>query len=297
MNVLIIGYGSIGKRHEEVLREIDSISNIDIVSKQNIKDKQVYSSLEKAPLEEYDYFIVSSETFKHFEQLNYINNKVQNKIIFCEKPLFETHQVVSLNNDVYVGYVLRFHPLMQLLKELTTDEIIYFASIESGSYLPNWRKGGDYKKSYSASSKKGGGVVSDLSHELDYIEWLFGKACEVNSMKDKISELDINAEDLAIITLKTERKTLVNIILNYFSKIAVRNILAHSSEKSFNLDLINGTLKVQDKNGEIIRYEKKHLERNAMYRDMHLDVLKEKNYVTSYQEGINIVKLISLIKN
>ena len=154
MNVLIIGYGSIGKRHEEVLRDIDGISNIDIVSKQNIKDKQVYSSLVKVPLENYDYFVVSSETFQHFEQLSYINNKVKNKIIFCEKPLFETYQDILLNNEVYVGYVLRFHPLMQILKELTTDEIIYFVSIESGSYLPSWRKGSDYKKSYSASSEK-----------------------------------------------------------------------------------------------------------------------------------------------
>lgn len=293
MNVLIIGYGSIGKRHEEVLRKIDCISNIDLVSKQNIKDKQVYTSLEKAPLEEYDYFIVSSETFKHFEQLSYINERVKNKLVFCEKPLFEKHRLLNHVNDIYVGYVLRYHPLLQELKRLLDKEKIYFASVESGSYLPNWRIGSDYTKSYSASKEKGGGVVLDLSHELDYVEWLFGKSITSSCIQDKISELDIEAEDLAVFNLKTINSTQVNIILNYFSKIPVRKIIAHSKYSSFSVDLINNILFVQDINGDVVREIHESFCRNMMYKNMHLDILNNKNFAATYQDSINTMKLIS----
>ncbi|WP_201571886.1 Gfo/Idh/MocA family protein [Psychrobacter nivimaris] len=295
MNVLIIGYGSIGKRHEEVLREIDGISNIDIVSKQNIKDKRVYPSLDKAPLEKYDYFIISSETFKHFEQLSYINQKVENKLIFCEKPLFEDYKFFKPKNDIYVGYVLRYHPLLKTLKQIIDKENIYFSSVESGSYLPNWRIEGDYRKSYSASKKKGGGVLLDLSHELDYVEWLFGITDAMSCMTEKVSELDIEAEDLAVLNLKTDRNTHVNIILNYFSKIPIRKIIAHSKNSTFYVDLINNTLIVQDRNGVKLREIAETFDRNMMYRDMHIDVLGERLYAATYQQAISILKIINRI--
>ena len=63
MNVLIIGYGSIGRRHDEVLQEIDFISQVNLINKQNIKDRVVYKSLEDVEaLEYYDYFVIASET-------------------------------------------------------------------------------------------------------------------------------------------------------------------------------------------------------------------------------------------
>ena len=293
MNVLIIGYGSIGKRHEEVLRDIDGISNIDIVSKQNIKDKQVYSSLAKAPLENYDYFVISSETYKHFEQLDYINKMVENKLIFCEKPLFEDYKLLQPRNNIYVGYVLRYHPLLITLKRLIEKEKIYFASVESGSYLPNWRIGSNYSKSYSAFKEKGGGVLLDLSHELDYVEWLFGNSDTLSCIQDKVSELHIEAEDLAILNIKTNRNTYVNIILNYFSKIPTRKIIAHSMNSSFCVDLVNNTLFVQDAKGNTTREISDSFGRNMMYKSMHLDIFNSKEFAATYQDSINTMKLIS----
>lgn len=117
MRILVIGYGSIGQRHKRILESLDA--KVDIVTKQKLSDKTTFKSLKSVKnLKKYDYFIIASETTKHFQQLKYLDSKVKNKKIFCEKPLFETDKKLDIkNNKVYVGYVLRFHPLLQKLKK------------------------------------------------------------------------------------------------------------------------------------------------------------------------------------
>ncbi|MFA5462069.1 MAG: Gfo/Idh/MocA family oxidoreductase, partial [Sulfurimonas sp.] len=126
MKVLIIGYGSIGKRHHDVLSKFSQIKTIELVTKQNIETMTCYKSLEYIEnINEYDYLIIASETNKHFEQLNYLEEKVKDKLVFCEKPLFESKKILDVkNNRVFVGYVLRFHPLLEKLKEFLKNEHI-----------------------------------------------------------------------------------------------------------------------------------------------------------------------------
>ena len=91
--ILVIGFGSIGKRHFNILKELLPNSAIDVVSKQNLENIKVYKSLSNIEnIDVYDYFVISSETYKHYEQLKYVENKVKNKIILVEKPLFEKYK-------------------------------------------------------------------------------------------------------------------------------------------------------------------------------------------------------------
>ena len=65
MKVLLIGYGSIGKRHYEVLNSFEKVKSIDLVTKQDIKNIITYKDLEDIKdLNAYDYFFVASETVK-----------------------------------------------------------------------------------------------------------------------------------------------------------------------------------------------------------------------------------------
>lgn len=91
MKVLIIGYGSIGKRHYEVLSKFSQIKLINLITKQEIK---VFKFLED--INTYDYFVIASETNKHFEQLKFLEENVKNKLIFCEKPLFESKKDLEI---------------------------------------------------------------------------------------------------------------------------------------------------------------------------------------------------------
>ena len=153
-----------------------------------------------------DYIIISSETSKHFYYLNYFEKNLKNKLILVEKPLFEKYKKFRIiNNKVFVGYNMRFNPIISFIKKIINKEKFWSINIMCGSYLPMWRKNIDYKKSSSAKRKSGGGVLLDLSHELDYIQWLFGKIKLDYVYINKLSDLKISTEDFLSLSGKTKR--------------------------------------------------------------------------------------------
>ena len=157
-----------------------------------------------------------------YEQLAYLELHVNDKLIFCEKPLFETYRQLDISqNRVYVGYVLRFHPLVQKMKTLLENEKIISVHAYCGQYLPTWRKEVDYKTTYSAKKAEGGGVLLDLSHEIDYIQWLFGTMREVQSYQLKISDLEIDSDDCVTCIAKTSHNMIVSVSMDYISKVTL----------------------------------------------------------------------------
>lgn len=298
MKVLLIGYGSIGKRHYEVLSQIDAVEQIDIVTAQNLPQFTTFDTLESVgQLDGYDYFVIASETFKHFEQLSYLENSIKNKTIFCEKPLFETNRALPItNNRVFVGYVLRFHPLMQKLRHALQNEQILSASISCGQYLPHWREGGNYQDSYSASRAKGGGVLLDLSHEIDYAQWLFGPVIKLHSFQEKISDLEIDSDDFVTLIAKTSHNIRLTLTIDYISKITHRKMMIHTLNNTYELDLINNSLVVQNKEGEQTVHTSQNLKRNSIFRDMHLCILSTQESASTYQEAQALMQTISMIQ-
>ena len=298
MKVLIIGFGSIGKRHYDVLSKLSEIRGIDLVTKQNIENKICYKKLEVVNnINQYDYFVIASETNKHFEQLNFLEKNVKDKLIFCEKPLFESKQDLKIkNNKIFVGYVLRFHPLLEKLKNMIKDEGIISVNAKCGQYLPSWRLNIDYKESYSAKKEKGGGVLLDLSHEIDYVQWLCGKINEIKSYQVKISDLEINSDDLTMLIGKTNQDIFVNISVDYISKITNRRLLVETLEYTYELDFIENKLVKKDKAGfeEII--SSSNIKRNYMFEQMHLDIFNQQKNICTFKEALEVMQTISTIQ-
>jgi len=298
MKVLLIGYGSIGKRHVEVLSELEIIKDIEVVTKQLIVNMVSYKKLEDViGLNQYDYFVIASKTNLHYEQLQYLEARVKNKLIFCEKPLFETHRTLeALHNKIYVGYVLRFHPLLEKLKELTKRERVLSINASCGQYLPAWRMEGDYRDSYSSKKDEGGGVLLDLSHEIDYVQWLGGELQEIKSYQVKISDLEIDSDDLTTFVGKTQSGVIVNLCIDYISKITHRRIVLNSVNYTYELDFINSVLTKKDREGatEIFRSDK--LERNSMFKKMHNSILGNKEDVCTYTEALSVMETITKIQ-
>lgn len=298
MRVLIIGYGSIGKRHYEVLSQLDIIDDINLVTKQSIKDRTCYKSLDSIDnISQYDYFIIASETNKHFEQLSFLEKKVRHKLIFCEKPLFKSNQELEIkNNKIVIGYVLRFHPLLKKLKEFLFGEKIIYVNAKCGQYLPFWRPSIDYRNSYSAKREEGGGVLLDLSHEIDYVQWLCGKLDEIKSYQVKISDLEINSDDLTILVGKTNKGSLVNISIDYISKNTHRRLIVETFEHTYELDFIANKLIKKNKIGAEEVYDSFTLERNDMFEKMHMEILNQQNNVCTFKEALYVMETISKIQ-
>ena len=82
-----------------------------------------------------------------------------------------------------------------------TDRLIRRLRCEIGQYLPLWRPGSDYRLGVSANRALGGGVLLELSHELDYLRWIFGDVDWVQASLERQSALEIDVEDTAHLLL------------------------------------------------------------------------------------------------
>ncbi len=298
MKVLVLGYGSIGRRHVEVLQSIDSNIIVDIVTGQRVDELKVYSTLQIVKnLNEYDYFVIASETAKHFEQLKYICSRVTGKKILVEKPLFDkAYDKFNLNNTVFAAYNLRFHPVVQHVKELIKQEQAYYANVICGQYLPTWRPNRDYRTSYSADIQQGGGVLRDLSHELDYAAWLFGDIVEIKAINTRISDLEINSDDIFAATAVSENKTIMNISVDYISKVPIRKMMIHTKERTIEADMIQNTVVSHDKKGNKEVFDFGIIDRNLTYQSMHKAVLSEDgNVLCTYDDAEKTTLLIDQV--
>lgn len=300
MKALLIGYGSIGRRHDEVLSTFSEIEETHIVTKQTLADRLTFTSLEDVEnIQSYDYFLIASETKKHFEQLCWLNERTKNKKIFCEKSLFDQYlPIPAIQNEVYVGYVLRFHPILQKIKSLLEGQKILTANIACGSYLPNWRTNIDYRDSYSAKKTEGGGVLLDLSHEIDYCSWLTGNLVDIKSYQAKVSDLEIDSDDLVSLVGKTDKRVIINLVIDYFSKSSHRLIRINTNQFTLEADLIKNELVKTNSNGEKEIYAFDALQRNDLFKAMHHEVLflENKPFVCTLLQGMNIMQTIKTIQ-
>ncbi|MDC1280860.1 Gfo/Idh/MocA family oxidoreductase [bacterium] len=292
---LIIGAGSIGIRHMEILEELGH--EIAIVSNRTDISTLTFLQINKA-LEIFkpDYIIISNETYKHIETIIKIFDcGFQNKVL-VEKPISQDLKKISSlkypTDMVFVGYNLRFHPCIQFIKELLYSETILSANIYVGQFLPHWRPNRDYKKSYSSDHRKGGGVLLELSHELDYLLYLFGKCKKSISLVSKLSDLDINCDDTAVGIFEFEKCKQISFNLNLIDKNGRREIILNTNKNTYKLDLYNNKIFV---NNEIKGF---CFNKNESYKNMHLDILNNDGIDScNFKESLETLKLIDKLKN
>jgi predicted dehydrogenase len=252
MKVLIVGFGSIARKHYQALLQIDPSANI-IALRSNALSEPIMDVVSIYTVEEimqnapYDFAIISNPTYKHEETIERLLDL--NCPLFIEKPLFHTieskkvlKKITKKGIKTYVACNLRFLESLIYLKETLLPVIIpNEVNVYCGSFLPEWRLGVNLKSMYSAHASKGGGVHLDLIHELDYIYWLFGKPVQVHSVKRSKSTLNINAIDYANYLLEYD-KFAVNIVLNYYRRDKKRTIELVCSDDTYSIDLFSNNI-------------------------------------------------------
>jgi predicted dehydrogenase len=295
--VLIIGYGSAGKRHAETLKKFPNISNIYILTKQKCYNFEKLTFLHQIKKINPDYIVICSRTGEHFKHIKYIVNFFSNKIILVEKPLFHKYKNISLKkNKIFVNYNLRFNPVISFLSKIKNKNSFYSANLSCSSYLPDWRKNRNYIQTYSAKKVLGGGVLLDLSHEIDYIQSIFGKINNIEYAKIlKISDLKLDVEDYAHIVARI-KKLNVTIDLNFFSKLNYRKIFLDSDSISIEGDLLKNELIILNKKNSY--FKKIKFKKINTYYQVHKSILNgDFSRLCSYKQGKEIIFLINQIKN
>ena len=293
---LIIGYGSIGKRHAKLLKKFRNISKIYILTKQTCNNFNKIKSISEVKTVNPDYIVISSRTSDHFKHLSYVEKNLKNKIILVEKPLFKNFKNLKIrNNKVFDGYNLRYHPVINFIKNYIKNKKIFSINVLCHSYLPHWRKNIDYAKSNSAKKAYGGGALLELSHEIDYIQWIFKKIKKLNHVKiKKISSLKINTEDSVSIIGKTSITDFF-IDLNYFSLHPQRLIVINGNDFALKGDLIGNSVEIFKKNRK--KLTKFKIDKNYTYNLQHKSLLKKKHKDScTYTQGAQLMLLIDKIR-
>ena len=215
--------------------------------------------------------VVANRTSEHYGTLTLLAAQGFHGRVLIEKPLFDRPLPLPAHSFAMaaVAYNLRCHPLLRRLKGFLTGQASSVAAhIYVGQHLPQWRPNADYRQSYSASRQQGGGVLQDLSHELDYALWLFGSWRCLTALGGHFSSLEINSDDAFSLLMRTERCPLVSINLNYLDRTLRREILVHTNEHTVRVDPIGGVFEVDGVPNTIT------VEQDSTYRAQHQAMLE-----------------------
>ena len=210
----------------------------------------------------YDVVFVTNPTSMHYETI--LKFATHTKSFFIEKPIFDSttvdEKIFEIIKDIpsYVACPLHYNAVLQYVKQNVNPDDVICARAISSSYLPDWRPGQDYRETYSAHKDLGGGVSIDLIHEWDYLTWLFGMPTECKQIINKVSNLEIDSDDLAIYIGKND-KTTFELHLDYFGRQTQRTLDLFTADDTIHCDLVAGTV-CYLKKGDIIKLEN---ERNA----------------------------------
>lgn len=193
----------------------------------------------------YDVVFITNPTSVHYDTLQRFKHRT--KSFFIEKPVFDRTDVdLSLFAELkdvvcYVACPLRYCSALQYVKRHVDFSKAFSVRAISSSYLPDWRPGQDYRKCYSAHRDMGGGVGIDLIHEWDYLTWLFGNPVEVFSIQRKISNLEIDSDDLAIYIGRTWT-TAIELHLDYFGRKTLRTLELYLPDETICCDIEDGRI-------------------------------------------------------
>lgn len=225
MKVLIVGLGSIGKRHATCLLQFNNIELAILrTAKGTLKEKSEYLefySLEQALNFEPDGVIIANPTSLHVSTaLPFLEKGIK---LLIEKPIAfsstEASVLLKYAHLIRVAYCFRFHRLNSLISKICLEEKVLKLGFKRSYYLPKWHPYADYRTEYTASKSLGGGVIRTLSHEIDLmVNWL-GFPNSIIGTTDKISDLEIDTDDYAFFTCKYNNKCRVNFELDFLSPI------------------------------------------------------------------------------
>ena len=317
MKILVVGYGSIGKRHVQNLLKISGLEII-ICTKQKInkpsKKIKLFKSLKDCIKEEPDIGIIANESNLHIQTAITLANTGMD--LFIEKPLSnslkESKELLKIIKKkklvTQVGCQLRFHKCIKKIKEIILEnklgEIISI-KVECGSYLPDWHPYEDYKKSYAAKDELGGGVVLTNIHEIDYLYWFLGGVKEIFSLTGNYSELKISADDFSTGIIKFNSGTIAEFHLDYFQKPEYRSCKIIGTKGTLIWDSDSNIIKLFDhkKDRWSIVFKWNNYDRNFMFKQEIIHFLKcvknrEKSINPIEKDGMETTRIaLSIIKS
>lgn len=315
--ILIVGHGSIGKRHLKLARQLHPTSDIRILRHQ--KDNLVpenangcFYDLESALVFKPQIAVIANPAPFHLNVALPLAKLGVHLLI--EKPLSDSAAEIANLIEVckrrrcvlMTGYNLRFMPSLVRFRELIRNEKIIgkIASVRSeiGQYLPTWRQGIDYRNGVSAKKELGGGALLELSHEIDYLCWIFGRVDWVIAALSRQGDLDIDVEDTAHLLLgfepvEGETQTVASLNMDFIRHDTTRGCVVIGSEGTLRWNALTGCVDFFARgasNWETIFLHPLQRDESYLVQWMHMLQLVEKLEASfeSGEDGLMVMEVI-----
>jgi predicted dehydrogenase len=261
---LIVGLGSIGSRHARIARMLMPGTRTAVLRHRGCKRLQdaridcCFTSLEEAIRFAPQAAVIANPASHHLEVALPLAQAGTHLLV--EKPISASPEGVpelirtcQANGLVLMmGYNLRFLSTLQRFRQLLDSGVIgrvFSVRAEVGLHLPAWRAGVDYRQTVSAKATLGGGVLLELSHEIDYLRWLFGNVQWVGAALRTQSDLEIDVEDTALLTLGFAGKNgaqplIASLNMDFVRQDNTRFCIAIGESGTLRWNAILGTVKV-----------------------------------------------------
>lgn len=301
--ILVVGYGSIGKRHARNLIGL-GITPYVLTKHPDKLNAKFLKNISMLKSENFEYCIISSPTARHLDDLGKCLMSLDKlKKILIEKPLEASYlRGKKIRNiarkyklRVSVAYNLRFIEVFDIITKFIKEHRnkIRIVNAVAGQDLREWRPYKDVRQSYSAYREQGGGVDLDLSHEIDYILWLFGdKFRDKFIYRAKIGNLKISSPDIFKLVLDY-RKFIVDITLDYIRKPKERylRIICDNGQNLY-YDFVTDRLEIDGKiilnNNDV---DKSYIKMLKAFIDVGKE---EKNKLCSIEEALNVLRVLEV---
>jgi predicted dehydrogenase len=227
VRVLVVGCGSIGRRHARVLQEI-GVRDIAVCDPSEPARAAVqadlglgegYADYRHALEHGFDAVVLCTPPWLHIAQA-----KTAIEIgcdVLTEKPL--SHNLEGIDDLIatverhdrilMVAFCMRFHAGLLRVKSLLDEGAIgrlFSCRFEVGEYLPSCRPGVDYRTLFV--TREDVGVTIDYIHEPDLAIWLVGQRVrDVTAMTAQLSDLEMAGDDVAEQILRFDDRCMAQI--------------------------------------------------------------------------------------
>lgn len=235
--VLVVGLGNIGKLHLRLARELLPQADIRVLRREEGALPPEYadggfSRMAQAIAFKPQIAVIANPAPFHLSVAQSLADAGVHLIV--EKPLSTAAEGVQRLIEscrerelvLLTGYNLRFLPSLQRFRDLLRQNVIgkvFSVRCEIGQYLPSWRPDVDYRQGVSARHDLGGGALLELSHELDYLRWIFGEVDWVEARLSRQSRLEIDVEDTVHLVLGFEPEADSHSLIGTLSMDLVRH--------------------------------------------------------------------------
>jgi predicted dehydrogenase len=313
---LVVGSGSIAQRHIDILRQLLPTAEVACVSASGrllLADETTathrLASLSDAIAWRPDLAVIASPApFHPSHALAFLD---MGAAVLIEKPLADSSarfdelaSRFSIHLDrIEIAYNLRYLPaLLELKKQIDREAIgrLHSIRIEVGQYLPDWRPHTNYRQNVSANKDLGGGVMLELSHELDYLLWIFGNFNTAYCITSNSGQLEIDVEDRVDIMLSRIDGVVAQLHLDFLQRQVTRQCRVIGETGTLYLDLIANSLRVFRHGNEEILFSDPDADRNLMYIEQMRGFIEiatgQRSPRISLDDGIAVLTLIDCLR-